>query len=125
MRVTVQLIQKDLSTEETNVIADGPGLLNGRKLVYVEKETGLRHTVTFDDDQVVLERAGEFPSKTVLVENKPGVSTVDSPYGRMVMSTRLKMKSRTPDLWMVQYQVISGDEVVLEQQLLWKIGNLN
>lgn len=124
MRVTVILIQKDLTNREEHIIADGPALLTGDKLVYVEKDTNLRHTVTFGSDEVILERAGEYPSRTVLKAGK-GISSVDSPYGKMVMETRLKKKSKTPNLWMVEYQIVSGGDIVLHQQLQWRITGLN
>ncbi len=125
MRIKVTLIQKDLLNHEENIIADGPALLNGNKLVYTEKDSTIRHTVTYEPEKLVLERSGEFPSRTVLKEGRISHSVVDSPYGQMVMNTRLKNRSRSETLWFAEYQVLSDGEVVLEQQLLWKFSSLN
>ena len=120
MRVDIQLRREDVLTGEEEIIFEGPAILNHDRLVYFEERGGAKQTVTFEEGKIVLERVAEISSRTVLRTEGTGSSRVDSPYGIMSLDTVLRSFDKDEDRWMVEYQVLSGNEPVTDQRLIWK-----
>ncbi|MBE6121851.1 MAG: hypothetical protein E7190_03975 [Erysipelotrichaceae bacterium] len=122
MMIHVLLTQYDLLEGTGTVIAEGSGNLSGDTLIYREKaEPFYFHEVNFTDRKITLERKAEIRSVTELVPMGKGTSTVHSPFGKMELTTVLNGWSRQEDTWMVEYKVLSGDETVLHQRLVWEL----
>lgn len=123
MKVSVRMIRRDMLTGEEEVLLETEGLLNGNRLLYRESDTA-RQSVIFAD-QIILQRHADVSSKTVLSYGKEGVSTIVSAYGTMELKTRLLASHRSLNEWSVLYQVVSGSEIVLHQELVWQISMRN
>ena len=123
MKVSVRMIRRDMLTGDEEVLLETEGLLNGNRLLYRESDTA-RQSVIFDE-QIILQRNADVSSKTVLTYGKEGTSTVISEYGTMELKTRLLASHKSLQEWSVLYQVVSGSEIVLHQELVWQISMRN
>ena len=56
MKVRIQLKQINLLENEEKIIADGNAILENNHLKYKEKDENALHFVTFEEDEVTLER---------------------------------------------------------------------
>lgn len=122
MMIHVLLTQYDLLEGTETVVAEGIGDLSGDTLVYREKaEPFYFHEVFFSDRRITLERKADIRSVTELVPMGKGRSTVYSPFGKMELTTVLNGWSREEDRWMAEYKVLSGDDTVLHQRLVWEL----
>ncbi len=121
MKVKVRLIQKDLIDHTTNVIVDTVGLLKGSQLSYFEEDRSYKHTVVFEQDTITITRSGEFSSETSLIWGKNGKSKVRSPYGLMELSTKLCTFNKSDNRWIVNYQLLSGTEILSHMEMTWEI----
>jgi hypothetical protein len=122
MMIHISLTQLDMLEGKETLLADGTGDLKGDKLVYRELEApGYLHEVTFTDREIVLKRKAEITSITKLTPMRPSESVVESPFGVMRLETRLNSWLKNDDCWSVEYQVLSGSDIVLHQRLTWNI----
>ena len=121
MKVHVKLRQIAMPGGEEKILADTRGLLNGERLLYPE-DTGIMHTVTFGAEEIILERKADVVSRTVLRKRGRGKSFIDSEYGRLELETELSRYEKNDTVWLVEYRVLSGDEPVLDQILIWETG---
>jgi len=124
MKVHVFFVQNDLTNQETKVITDGIGLLNGHHLLYQEDHTKAKHAVTFSAEEIILERTADVSSRTVLRNGKIGECVVKSVYGEMHFTTRLHSKEMNDDGWRIYYAIFLGQEQVSEMELVWKFEKL-
>lgn len=125
MKVYFTFIQHDLLANETKIVAEGIGLLNGDFLIYQEEETKAKHRITFNSEGVVLERKSEVSSRTTLPSNKEGECVVDSPYGKMQFVARLHSSKKIDSHWKVHYSIYSEKEKITEMELEWKFEKLS
>ncbi len=120
MKISVKLKRIDKMTGEEDILAETKGLLNGNRLLYPESETAVQ-AVTFDGEEIILERKAETVSRTVLRKRGRGKSFIDSEYGRFGLETELIRYVKNDTVWLVEYRVFSGSETVLDQILIWEI----
>lgn len=121
MKVNVRLRQIDRLGNEEKILADTGGLQNGNRILYPESK-GVTHTVTFTEDEIILERKADVISRTVLSKKGGrGTSIVDSEYGRLEFETKLNRYETDEAFRLVEYQVLSQGETVLDQILIWEI----
>ncbi len=125
MKVRIQLKQINLLENEEKIIADGNAILENNHLKYKEKDENALHFVTFEEDEVTLERKCDISSTTVLKNGKFGHSTIKSPYGDMEMKTKTHKVVKSESLWAVEYSVICKNEEILRQRLEWNIQYLS
>ena len=125
MKVRIQLKQINLLENEEKIIADGNAILENNHLKYKEKDENALHFVTFEEDEVTLERKCDISSITVLKNVKFGYSTIKSPYGDMEMKTKTHKVVKSESLWAVEYSVICENEEILRQRLEWNIQYLS
>ena len=100
-------------------------ILENNHLKYKEKDENALHFVTFEEDEVTLERKCDISSTTVLKNGKFGHSTIKSPYGDMEMKTKTHKVVKNESLWAVEYSVICENEEILRQRLEWNIQYLS
>ena len=122
MRISVKLIQYDLLEDKKQILLETNALYDGNTLRYREGNDGGFHQVYFGDDLISFERKADVHTKITLFDDKNGESTVDSQYGKMYMHTRLCHAERCDEYWSVEYQLISNDEVILQQKLRWELN---
>jgi uncharacterized beta-barrel protein YwiB (DUF1934 family) len=120
MKVHVKLIQQDLLAKETHVIADTDALLKENKLSYFEGNQ-YRHDISFLEDEIVLQRRGDFSSLTRISHQGSGTSEVSSPYGQMKLDVQLCDYRQEAGRWMVEYMVMNGSEATSHLRLIWEI----
>ena len=118
------MIRYDYLLHEEQTLLETEALINGNRILYKEGKDA-RQCVTFGDHEILLQRYADVSSETILLPEKIGTSTIKSSYGDMVLRTRLMRYEKTPDAWMVEYQVLSGEEVVLYQRLTWILKTPN
>ena len=121
MKVSVRLKQIDRISGKETILVQGPGLLNGNRLLYPESSHAVQ-SVTFDDEEIILERKADVVSRTVLRKRGRGKSFIDSECGRLELETELSRYEKNDTVWLVEYRVLSGDEPVLDQILIWETG---
>lgn len=121
MRVQVTLKQMNLDTGEETIIADGPAIMEEGRLRYKEDKEKAFHDVHFSEEEVVLERRADVSSKTVLNQKKKSKSTVKSPWGDMNLEAKTNLIKMEKQRWIVEYELFSENERVLNQRLEWKI----
>jgi hypothetical protein len=97
------------------------GLLNGSRLLYPEDRHAVQ-SVIFGEEEIILERKADVISRTVLRKRGRGKSFIDSEYGRLELETELSRYEKNDTVWLVEYRVLSGDDPVLDQILIWEIG---
>ena len=125
MEVFVELVQEDKISQEKVILADCKGEFDGKVLTYFEKNNpNIKHEISFFDDYVILKRHAEVKSETYLRLNKRGVARVLSPYGVMMLETKLEDYKRYADSINVSYSVYQGNELVNSQTLVWKLKGL-
>ena len=121
MKTSVRLKQIDRFSGEEKILVQGQGLLNGNRLLYPESKDAVQ-SVTFNDEEIILERKADVISRTELRKRGRGKSFIDSEFGRLELETELGRYERNDTVWLVEYRVLSGDEPVLDQILIWEIG---
>ena len=125
MEVFVELVQEDKLSQEKVILADCKGEFDGKVLTYFEKNNpNIKHEISFFDGYVILKRHAEVKSETYLRLNKRGVARVLSPYGVMMLETKLEDYKRYADSIKVSYSVYQGNELVNSQTLVWKLKGL-
>lgn len=124
MKVSVKLRQQDLLNNEENILVDCAGLLNGERLLYPESK-GIMQTITFGEDEVILERKADVISRTELRKRGRGRSYIDSEYGRLEFETELTRYEKNDNFRLVEYRVYAGNEPVLNQILIWEIEKIS
>lgn len=122
MKINIRLIRKDRLNNEECILTEAPALLNGNRLLYSEAG-GAVHSVSFNKNEIILERRADIASRTILRKGGSGKSFIDSEYGRMELETKLRRCEKNDTFWLVEYQVLSGDETVLDQILIWEIDS--
>ncbi|MDY3234664.1 MAG: DUF1934 family protein [Erysipelotrichaceae bacterium] len=123
MRVHVKFTQYDLLENRSSVIADGNGILSGSRLMYLEKENpSAKNEILFEEGRIVLKRMADVSSETELLEGKPGMAKVTSPYGEMYLETSLERFSCSEKVWEAVYRILSDGEPVVYQRLVWEIS---
>lgn len=121
MKVFVRLRQTDRVSGKETTLVQTQGLLNGSRLLYPEDRHAVQ-SVIFGEDEIILERKADVISRTVLRKRGRGKSFIDSEYGRLELETELSRYEKNDTVWLVEYRVLSGDEPVLDQILIWEIG---
>ena len=124
MKISVKLKRIDKMTGEEDILAETKGLLNGNRLLYPESETAVQ-AVTFDGEEIILERKAETVSRTVLRKRGRGRSYIDSEYGRLEFETELTRYEKNDNFRLVEYRVYAGNEPVLNQILIWEIEKIS
>ena len=125
MRVHVRFTKYDLLENRSSVIADGNGILSGSRLMYLEKENpSAKNEILFEEGRIVLKRMADVSSETELLEGKPGMAKVTSPYGEMFLETMLERFRRSESVWEAVYRILSDGEPVVYQRLVWEITPL-
>lgn len=123
MRVHVKFTQYDLLENRSSVIADGNGILAGSRLMYLEKENpSAKNEILFEEGRIVLKRMADVSSETELLEGKPGMAKITSPYGEMYLETSLERSSCSEEVWEAVYRILSDGELVVYQRLVWEIS---
>ncbi len=126
MKVKIRLLQEDKLEHTSSVIADTIALWSGDELTYFEdEEHTYKHHVLFLEDRVNIERKGEFSSETSLEQGQIGTSVMHSPYGKMVLNTKLCSYHKQENRIAVEYQILSGENVVSHLQMVWEINGLS
>ena len=121
MKVKVRLRQIDNISGEETIVADTPGLLNGNRLLYPESR-GIAHSVTFGEEAIILERKADTSSRTELRKRGRGKSFIDSEFGRLEFGTELKRYEQKDNFRLAEYRLLSDEEPVLDQILIWEIS---
>ena len=124
MKVSVLLRQHDKLNGSESILVNTTGLLNGERLLYPEGKNAV-HSVTFGEEEVILERKADVTSRTVLRKGGRGESFIDSEYGRLVLETELSRYEKNDTDFLVEYRVLSGNETVLDQLLIWEIRKIS
>lgn len=125
MRVQVTLKQINLDTGEEKVIADGPAIMEKGRLRYREDREKAIHDVHFSEEEVILERRADISSRTVLTNGKQSQSTVKSPWGDMNLQAKTNLIQMEKERWIVEYELFSENERILNQRLQWEIRYLS
>ena len=122
MEIRIRCTQQDLLENSQTILADGKAYLIDDTLTYVEKDhPDVQHAITFDKDEVILKRKAEIQSETHIPHEGVGKSTVLSPYGMMVLETKIEEVFKNDELWMVQYQILENGSIVSHQKLVWEL----
>ncbi len=124
MKVSVRLRQIDKMSGEEKILADTGGLLTGRRLLYPESK-GITQSITFGEDEIILERKADVTSRTELKKGGRGKSYIDSEYGRLEFETELSRYEINDTFRLIEYRIIANDETVLDQILIWEIGKIS
>ena len=125
MRVQVTLKQINLDTGEEKIIADGPAIMEEGRLRYREDQEKAIHDVHFSEKEVILERRAEISSRTVLSNERDSHSMVKSPWGDMNLEAKTNRISMEKERWIVEYELFSENERILNQRLQWEIRYLS
>lgn len=120
MKVSILLRQHDKLNNSESILVNTTGLLNGERLLYPEGENAV-HSVTFGEEEIILERKADVISRTVLRKRGRGESFIDSEYGRLTLETELSRYVKNDTYRLVEYSVFAGDDTVLDQILIWEI----
>lgn len=120
MKVHIKLIQQDLLAKETRIIADTDALLKGNRLSYFEGNQ-YRHDISFLENEIVLQRRGDFSSLTRISHLGNGTSEISSPYGMMKLDVQLCDYRQEAGRWMVEYKVMDGTDAASHLKLIWEI----
>ncbi|MGM9940489.1 MAG: DUF1934 family protein [Bulleidia sp.] len=121
MKVKLTLISRNADTGETAVLAEGPALFDGRRLLYTEKDTKAKHDIHYDNGILTITRSADVTSVTRLHENGNGTIQVISEFGTMELSAATEFMRIQDALWCVEYRVENQGEVSLRQRLEWHI----
>lgn len=121
MKGHVVLRQKDLMDQSESVVADGPCLFDGARLLYMEPD-GAKHVVCFRDDRVEIERSGQVRTRLFLSRKETGKCVVESDYGVMEMAAVLAGYQWNGRLAFVEYALKTGDEIVARKQMQWEVS---
>ncbi|MBR2768146.1 MAG: DUF1934 family protein [Solobacterium sp.] len=110
MIVTVKIVQKDLLAKTEAVLADGKAILTGKVLSFPEKEPfSGKGKLEMSDEGFRLIHQGETESITELYFGKNGQTTVRSPFGEMIFTTRLTAWNVTFGHVELEYQILQED----------------
>ncbi|MBR2795122.1 MAG: DUF1934 family protein [Solobacterium sp.] len=110
MIVTVKIVQKDLLAKTESVLADGKAILTGKVLSFPEKEPfSGKGKLEMSDEGFRLIHQGETESITELYFGKDGQTTVRSPFGEMIFTTRLTAWNVTFGHVELEYQILQED----------------
>lgn len=110
MIVTVKIVQKDLLAKTESVLADGKAILTGKVLSFPEKEPfSGKGKLEMSDEGFRLIHQGETESITELYFGKNGQTTVRSPFGEMIFTTRLTAWNVTFGHVELEYQILQED----------------
>ena len=123
MKVRVRLTAIESATGKVTVLADGVALYDGKRLLYKEKGTGVKHEVTRTDKGLRIKRSADVTSVTDLPLKGRGSAKVISEYG--VMEVEAVTESMTVDesCWVVEYRIESDGGSALHQRLEWHINH--
>lgn len=124
MKVSVRLRQIDKMSGEEKTLAETGGLMTGQRLLYPESK-GVTQSVTFGEDEIILERKADVTSRTLLRKGGRGKSYIDSEYGRLEFETELSRYEKNDTFRLVEYRIIADGETVLDQILIWEIGTIS
>ncbi|MCI5722978.1 MAG: DUF1934 domain-containing protein [Erysipelotrichaceae bacterium] len=119
MVIKVKLTQYDLLDDKNEVLLESKAIYDKTSLKYIEDSTHAKHEIYFEDDHIILNRNADIQANIVLHDSKLGEGIVDSPYGRMTMQTKLIQAQKCDEYWMIEYQLLMNDEIVLHRQLRW------
>ncbi|MBR2825507.1 MAG: DUF1934 family protein [Solobacterium sp.] len=122
MKTNILVTKYDLLTDDVEVLADGLGHFQNGKLTYYElNDPVTKHEIIFLDDRIYLRRFSEIESETELLVDEKGMCKVVSPYGVMVLESKLLVYERKEDMYMVEYQIYQEKELISHQKITWKI----
>lgn len=119
MEVKVRLT-KIVAEDNPEILAEGTGKKEEDYLEYIDT-SGDTHRITYKEKEIWLEKDGEFSSQTILKEGEVGTSRVHSPYGDMEFTTKLINQTKENNRWHIHYQVLSNEDIVNEQELIFEI----
>lgn len=122
MKVKVTLTGTDPETGKMKIIAQGPALFDGKRLLYSEEKTKAKHDIHYDNDVLTITRTGEMTSIIKLNGNGTGTVTIISEFGTMELKAITELLLVRDDLWCVEYRVESGDEPGEKMHMEWHIG---
>lgn len=122
MKVRVRLEQYDLIEKTNQVLVETSALFKENTLVYFEEDGKHKHEIAFGKEEITLIRKGnDFSSETRLPLCGMGKAKVHSPYGTMVMPTKLVRWERRQNRWTVEYQLLQETNVVTHMRMVWDI----
>ncbi len=120
MKIWVQLIRKDLLEKTEEILADCNAIYKDQTLIYKEKDDDKSlHEIHWKEDEILILRKSEFKTEVHLNKIGKGIAKVHSQFGVMELETNLIQYDQNDDRWMIEYQIISQDDVVTHQQFIW------
>lgn len=122
MKVHIRLKRTDFLEKKEEVIADTDALLNENRLLYAEKDGKTKQRVTFNEDNVVLDRDGRYGSRITLPKQGTGDCLVYSPYGTMSLDAELCYFEKNEDDWQIEYKISQEEQLVTHVKLEWEIA---
>ena len=121
MEGRIRLTQFTAEMPRGTVLADGRARFSDGILSYTEKDdASVRHEILFAPEEIVIRRFGETVMEITLYTLGRGTGTVHTPYGTIEMETELIRYDTEPDQTTVEYRLLQGKEIVLQQTFVWE-----
>ena len=122
MKIKVELVisQIDYLDNSEEKAFGIKGFRENNKLIYEENDTKAQVTLTLDNNGIHIHRICDNITEIELVEGG-GIAKISSEYGEMVFRTKLIEKGIKEDKVIVEYQLLSEQEIVTHKRVQWVI----
>ena len=125
MRINVKHTLEDFLTHTTEVIAEGEGVIRGKRVTYAEPNMNALNTVTILEDRIEILRRGNDTTEITFPMEGRGTCKVTSDEGTMVLDTELLWMDIKPDAWKITYRMYLNGEIVTHRRMILTFRGYN
>ena len=116
---------EDFLTDTTEVIAEGEGVIRGKRVTYAEPQMNALNTVTILDDRIEILRRGDDTTEITFPMEGRGTCKVRSAEGTMELETELLWLDVKPEAWKITYKMYINGEVVTHRRMTLTFRGFN
>lgn len=113
--------QTDIVENKTIILYQGQGEIINNQLMYIEQFAPYAKTeIKVTEHSIHIHRKGEAETNVNLFHKKKGDATVLSELGELLFDATLKHSEITKNAWVFEYQILSGNEIILHTSIQCK-----